>query len=157
MQILNGTKLWASWAPAWAHLRGAPGEGDEGRCQEQCQGRRCGFLQPLCTTENHKVQEESFTSAHPPNLTSKCAPSCCLVCLAASLLLLRVVSVHADLIRGLILNWTLFFLLKSVPSWWELPSREAPFVVLFTRTSDPPEMRIMYKLMGKDGIKSTLV
>lgn len=74
------------------HLRGTPGEGDEGRCQEQRQGRHWGFMQPLCTTENHKVQEESFTSAHPPSFTSKCegVPSCCLVpVLLPNLLLLR--------------------------------------------------------------------
>lgn len=66
------------------------------------------------------------------------------------------VAVHADLIRGLMLNRTLFFFLKSIPSWWELPSRQAPFVLLFARTSNLPEMRIRYK-MGKDGIKSTLL
>lgn len=67
------------------------------------------------------------------------------------------VSVHAALIRGLMLNKTLFFLLKSILSWWELPSRWVPFVLLFTRTSDPSETRIMYKLMGKGGIKSTWI
>lgn len=66
------------------------------------------------------------------------------------------VSVLADLIRGFMSNRTLLFLVKSIPSWWELPSRRAPFVVLFTRTPDPPEIRIMCKLI-KDGIKSTLI
>lgn len=55
------------------------------------------------------------------------------------------------------LNKTLFFLLKSILSWWELPSRWVPFVLLFTRTSDPSETRIMCKLMGKGGIKSTWI
>lgn len=94
------------------------------------------------------------TSAHPPNFTSKCegVPSSCL---AAKSPLAQ--GVHAALIRGLMLNRTSFFLLKSILSWWELPSRWVPFVLLFTRTSDPSETRIMYKLMGKGGIKSTWI
>lgn len=67
------------------------------------------------------------------------------------------VSVLTDLIRGFMLNRTLLFLLKSISSWWELPSRRAPFVLLITRASDPPEIRIMDKQMGKSGIKSTLI
>lgn len=160
--MLNGTKIWAPRAPAWAHLRGTPGAGNKGHCQEQGQGRHCGFVQPLCTTQNHKVQEKPFTSAHPPKFISKCegVPSCCLVpVLLPNLLLLRGYF-SAPLIWSedwFTLNRTLLVLLKSILSCWEWPSRQAPVVLLFTGTSDPPEIRIMYNLMSKSGRKSTLI
>lgn len=76
-KYLSSTNLWGSWVlhiqPERAvYLRCAPGEGQEGRCQEQCHCGGCQFAQCLCTTKNRDVQEKPSRSVDPLNLKSKC-------------------------------------------------------------------------------------